>query len=56
MKHILLLLFLSGCTTIKPPVEIKEKLMLYEESEVIFKDEHTPASCGSPFSGSIRLR
>jgi hypothetical protein len=25
------------------------KTRLYEEPEVIFKDEHTPGSCRSPF-------
>lgn len=27
----------------------KEKIMLYHEPEVIFKDEHTPGTCRSPF-------
>lgn len=27
----------------------KEKIMFYREPEVIFKDEHTPGTCRSPF-------
>ena len=27
----------------------KEQIKLYEEPEVVFKDEHTPGSCRSPF-------
>lgn len=29
--------------------EPKEKVMFYNEPEVIFKDEHTPSACRSPF-------
>ena len=27
----------------------KEQIKLYEEPEIVFKDEHTPGSCRSPF-------
>ncbi len=49
-----LLVILAGCAT---PIKIKSinyssqppNVILYEEPEIIFKDEHTPGSCRSPF-------
>lgn len=58
MKRIILLSLLTvlvGCATPTIPKSINYgssqplKTKLYEDSEVIFKDEHTPGSCRSPF-------
>jgi hypothetical protein len=55
MKHLFLLsvILTVGCTTPAKPISYgssqSPKVMLYEEPEVIFKDEHTPGSCRSPF-------
>lgn len=48
-------LILSGCTVQSATKPISygssqaPKTKLYEEPDVVFKDDHTPSSCRSPF-------